>query len=150
MGEARILSVGRTIPAQVGYRRYQMMSKLHLSAFLLCAGSAALGASIMDVTRKADPPIIGYNYVFYSDVRGEKQISIKANGETEIGPHYDRAIEAKKLFEMVKRMRDDGMTPDCHETGYTSLWFSPPENGEAKPYDRRTAFPPPLILERRL
>lgn len=107
---------------------------------LLGAAVASAGFGLYGIYPKPN----SYTWLYYSQTKGETNIGIRPDGSVEIGPHYDRSTEAKKLFEMVDQMIHDGRRPDCHETGYDPL-----VNGEKRIYPG-PADPPPVIFQQRL
>lgn len=98
----------------------------------MAAGATGFGLTFL--VRPSSSPF--YNYVFYSSTNGELNISISADGNTEIGKHYDRNAEGIKLFEMVRMWINDGVQSDCHETGY-----QPFQNGERKVFSAPAPWP---------
>lgn len=111
---------------------------------LLVIAGIALGAGSMAVVHKS-APLPSFNYLFYSAINNELSIGVKVNGDTEIGPRYDRATEARKLFEMVRGMQTDGQVQDCHETGYRSQFWAHPHDGMSEVFPGPANPPSPRM-----
>lgn len=115
---------------------------------VIFVGGAAVGAAVTGALhRVTEPSVARYTMLYYSDFRpsGEISISIAADGTTVLGPKYDRATEARKLFEAVRAMNNGAVIPDCHETIYRHPEWDAPRDGVARVYAGQANPPPPRI-----
>jgi hypothetical protein len=108
----------------------------HITSALLILALAVAGSSSPTEFRLNIPPQVQFRYLYYSDTNGHLNIGVRADGTSDIGEHYDRATEARKLLEMVKTLEREGAMPDCHETGYSPI----PRDGTRR-IDPGTAWP---------
>lgn len=93
----------------------------------------ALGAVVdQQIVRQND-----WTYWYVSETNHERNIVVLRDGSAEIGPHYDRATEARKLIGLAQQMLRDGVPPACHETGYEYL-----DHGERRVYSGPAPWPP--------
>jgi len=92
---------------------------------------------------QADTPSSTWAWIYYSTDEKGLIAGIKASGEMVLSDRYDRMTEARKLLAVARMLRDTGLVPDCHETGYTEI-----PRGWRQIYPGSANLPPPISAQR--